>query len=84
MTKYLTTINLKNAAPADFEKLDREMQKRRFVPARKGAQEASFSEYRLRSGLGLPEVIAAVYQAVKNTGKDYSLTVIREKMLLPV
>jgi len=84
MAKYITRIQLQDAEPNDFKKLDSEMEKEWFIPVKKNplADEGDFSrsnEYNCEGRLTLQQVTTAVYLAAKKTGKQYSFTVMKEK-----
>jgi len=88
MRNYITRVQLRHAESTDFEKLDREMEKEAFFPAKN--KKATGKELTLRSNEynyqgknSLQEVTAAVYRAAKSTGKEYTFTVIKDKTPFP-
>ncbi|HVU55418.1 MAG TPA: hypothetical protein VHD83_10200 [Puia sp.] len=87
MSKYITRVQFKNAEQIDYEKLDVEMEKGRFVKIAQPAAATSRTmvrEYNYRGLKTLQEVIAAAYTAAGKVGKQYSLTVMKEKRSIAV
>ena len=86
MGKYITRVQIKDAVEADYEKLDIEMKKGFFVRIKKagagnvlpGAQEYKYSGVR-----NIQAVITAAYTAASRIGKQYSLTVMKERRAVP-
>lgn len=85
MSKYITRVQLKNAVQADYERLDREMEKGLFVKVVQPdvTYLSSTREYNYRGVTTLQAVITAAYTAASRTGKQYSLTVMKEKRAVP-
>jgi hypothetical protein len=82
MGKYITQVKLANAGNADYELLDREMEKGRFERVsslREAGKAEARREYNFRGVTTLQEVITAAYTAASRTGKEYKLTVIKDK-----
>jgi hypothetical protein len=84
MITYSTTIQLKDAAQNDYDKLDLEMSKEAFAPVKQGqpatqSSQPIYREYRYSRGTTLQEVIAAAYRASTRVGKKYSFTVMKDK-----
>ncbi|MDO6432841.1 hypothetical protein Q4E93_19695 [Flavitalea sp. BT771] len=88
MSKYITRVQLRNAEQGDYERLDIEMEKGLFVPVREGEASSSGTvetarEYNYRGVTTLQEVITAAYTAAGRIGRQYSLTVMKEKRAVP-
>ncbi|MBN8852795.1 MAG: hypothetical protein BGO55_03480 [Sphingobacteriales bacterium 50-39] len=82
MSKYITRVQLKNAAEEDYKKLDVEMEKGLFVKVAQPLRKVSLDgmqEYNYRGMTSLQAVVTAAYTAASRTGKQYSLTVMKEK-----
>ena len=84
MRKFITRIQLKDAEQSDYEKLDKEMEKKLFskIKPPKAGRKINLTrprEYYYRGGVSLREVTAAAYIAASRTGKKYSFTVMKEK-----
>ena len=81
MSKYLTRVQIKDAVQSDYEKLDLEMKKGSFVRIEKAGvnQLAVAREYNYAGVRNLQSVISAAYTAASRIGKQYSLTVMKEK-----
>jgi hypothetical protein len=89
MRKFITRVRLKDAEQSDYEKLDKEMEKKLFskikLPKTGGkVNPARPREYYYPGGVSLREVTAAAYTAASKTGKEYSFTVMKEKPAIPV
>ena len=84
MATYITTVRLREALPADFDKLDFEMAKVRFVPVGQMQTDelVPYAKYSLKTSLSLPKVIAAAYLIARSIGKNYSLTVTKSMELM--
>jgi len=89
MSKYITRVQLKNAEQGDYDRLDKEMEKGSFV--RVGLSEVSpgsigggSREYRYHGVTTIQAVITAAYTAAGRLGRQYSLTVMKEKRVIPV
>jgi len=85
MGKYITRIQLKNADQTDYERLDIEMEKVLFTKVRSSGRQDQLGarEYNYRGLTTLQEVITAAYTTVGRIGKQYSLTVMKEKRAVP-
>jgi hypothetical protein len=81
MSNYITRVQLKHAGQEDYERLDIEMEKGLFVRVGR-AGDADVREYNHRRGTSLQAVITAAYVAAGRIGKQYSLTVMKEKRLI--
>lgn len=80
MSKYLTSVQIKDAERSDYEKLDIEMKKGSFVRIDKvGGAQSVAREYKYSGVRNLQSVISAAYTAASRIGKQYSLTVMKEK-----
>lgn len=83
MARFITTIQLFNAAEADYETLNTELVKQSF----KGIRDISKQKDKVREeikynregNVSLQEVTDAVLKAAEKTGKKYSFTIIRNK-----
>ena len=78
MAKFLTSIELPQAERQDYSKLKSAMGKAFF----KAVNNSSISgrlEFQYDGADTIVEVITAVTKAVKDIGKNYSFTVIRDK-----
>jgi len=89
MSKYITRVQLKDAEQGDYDRLDKEMEKGSFVRVRQpGASPGSITdgvrEYSYRGITTIQAVITAAYTAAGRLGRQYSLTVIKEKRVIPV
>jgi len=69
MATYNINIQLKNAGTTDYESLGKEM----------GGLKKKDGESHYQGEGSLQEITAAVYRAARNTGKEYSFTIIRQK-----
>jgi len=78
MSKFITSVQLKNAAQGDYEKLDLEMEKKAFIKVVR-SQASEYREYNHRGLTTLQDVITAAYTAASRIGRQYSLTVMKEK-----
>ena len=88
MSSYITRVQLRNAEQSDYEKLDIEMEKGLFVKVREGVTSpsgagATAREYNYRGVTTLQAVITAAYTAAGRIGRQYSLTVMKEKRAVP-
>ena len=78
MSKFITSVQLKDAAQGDYEKLDLEMEKKKFIKVVR-SQVSEYREYNHRGLTTLQDVITAAYTAASRIGRQYSLTVMKEK-----
>ena len=95
MPKYFTRIQLHEAQPLDFEKLDNEMRKAAFIRVKKAIPSGetthslatengqTTTEYNLDRNISLLDVNDVVSRAARKTGKKYSYTVIKDKRGTP-
>ena len=87
MSKYITRVQLRNAEQSDYERLDIEMEKGSFVKVHEEASPSGTAaitrEYNYRGVTTLQEVITAAYTAAGRIGRQYSLTVMKEKRVVP-
>jgi hypothetical protein len=83
MARFITTIQLHNAAETDYEKLNAELVKQSFRGIREvNKQKGDAPEqikYSREGNVTLQEVTDAVLKAAEKTGKKYSFTIIRNK-----
>lgn len=79
MSRYITSVQLKNAGQEDYEKLDIEMEKSDFVKVAAGRNDREYREYDYRGLTTLQAVVTAAYSAAGRIGKQYSLTVMKAK-----
>jgi len=75
MARFITTIQLHNAAETDYETLNFELEKQSF----RGTKTSGKREYNREGNVTLQEVTNAVLKAAEKTGKKYSFTIIRNK-----
>lgn len=84
MINYLTTIQLKDAAQNDYDRLDIEMSKEAFAPVQRQSPSVKdfsiYRAYKYSGGTSLQEVTAAAYRASNRVGKRYSFTVMKDKI----
>jgi hypothetical protein len=88
MSKYITRVHLKNAEQGDYDRLDKEMEKGSFVRVRQpgvspGSTVQGAREYRYHGITTIQAVITAAYTAAGRLGRQYSLTVMKEKRVIP-
>jgi len=88
MSKFITRVQLRNAEQGDYERLDIEMEKGLFVRVGEGGTSSSDAvanarEYNYRGVTTLQAVITAAYTAAGRIGRQYSLTVMKEKRVVP-
>lgn len=74
MSKYITRVQIENGEESDYEKLDLAMSEKKFVNFYKKGDRA----YGCKTE-SMEDVISAAYLAASSVGKQYKLTVIKEK-----
>ena len=79
MAKFVTSIQLYEAAEKDYETLGNEMGKVRFHLKRaypfNTATILQRDEYNCAGDISFKDVADAVYRAIKKTGRNYSFTI---------
>lgn len=88
MSKYITRVQIKNAEQGDYDRLDKEMEKGSFIRVRQskvspGSLTGGVREYSYHGVTTIQAVITAAYTAAARLGRQYSLTVIKEKRVVP-
>jgi len=83
MSKFIARVQLNSAEEADYETLNREIEKGPAVLKKKQvsvtADKIKKGEYNYRGNISLADVVSAVYRAIRKTGRDYSFTVMKNK-----
>ena len=80
MTTFTARIELQNANPNDYKKLQTEMQREAFIAASSNAQTGNV-EFHSKEKASIREAIDAVMRAASKTGKKFSFTVMKDKNL---
>lgn len=80
MTTFTARVELHDANPNDYKRLQAEMKRESFT-AESGNQETGSVEFRCRDKASIREVIDAVARAASRTGKKFSFTVMKDKNL---
>jgi hypothetical protein len=84
MRNYIIRVQLQLAEPADWQYLEKELQKESLKSVtknpeiEKGTARRS-GEFNYQGRTSLQDITAAVYRAAKKTGKEYSFTVMKDK-----
>jgi hypothetical protein len=80
MSTFTARVELQNANPNDYKKLQTELQKEAFTaaPANTGTGNA---EFKCKDRESITEVIDAVVKAASKTGRKFSFTVMKDKNL---
>ena len=86
MARFITTIQLHDADEKDYKQLNNELRKKSFIETKRyespnnavGTSPVK-KEYNREGNITLQDVMAAVVNAAKRTGKRYSFTIIRNK-----
>ncbi len=85
MANFIATINLIDADEESRTKLHTSLKKESFKEnarkTRKAKTIAPLAEYERSGNISITEVIQSVLRAVKQAGKNYSFTVIKQKSL---
>ena len=80
MTTFTARVELQEANPGDYKKLQTEMQREDFTAAG-GNHESGYVEFSCRNKASIREVIDATVRAASKTGKKFSFTVMKDKNL---
>jgi hypothetical protein len=85
MPKFITSIRLQAATENDYAKLSQELEKKSFLPVRKPslrkADLTRFLTFKSSNKKSLLDATEAVSNAAATTGKKYSFTVIKDKVI---
>jgi hypothetical protein len=80
MTTFTARIELQNANPNDYKKLQTEMQNESFVADNYSTLSGNV-EFKSKDKASISEAIDAVLRAASKTDKKFSFTVMKEKNL---
>jgi hypothetical protein len=80
MTTFTARVELHEANPDDYKKLQTEMQREDFTAAG-GNHDSGNVEFSCRNKASIREVIDATVRAASKTGKKFSFTVMKDKNL---
>jgi hypothetical protein len=84
MTRFIVNIALHSAGKPDYKKLQQEMEKEAFSSVKKITEKdkgylLQIAEFSRTGTFTLKEITDAACRAAKNTGKEFSFTVIKDK-----
>jgi len=80
MTTFTARVELHEANPADYKRLQSEMQREEFT-ASKNNHDSGSVEFSSKNKASIREVIDATVRAASKTGKKFSFTVMKDKNL---
>lgn len=84
MARFIINIALHSAGQPDYKKLQQEMKKEAFSSTKKIAEKDNgyllqIAEFSCTGHFTIKEITDAACRAAKNTGKEFSFTVIKDK-----
>jgi hypothetical protein len=79
MTTFTARVELLNAGPKDYDRLQSEMKKETFAVGNKASD--NHSEFKCKDKGSIREVIDAVLRAASKTGKKFTFTVMKDKQI---
>ena len=79
MTTFTARVELLNAVPKDYERLQSEMKKETFSAGNRSTD--GHVEFRCKDKSSIREVIDAVVRAASKTGRKFTFTVMKDKLI---
>jgi hypothetical protein len=80
MTTFTARVELLNAGPKDYDRLQSEMKKETFAAAGNKASDGHV-EFKCKDKGSIREAIDAVLRAASKTGKKFTFTVMKDKQI---
>jgi hypothetical protein len=80
MTTFTARVELLNAGPKDYDRLQSEMKKETFTAAGNKASDGHV-EFKCKDKGSIREVIDSVLRAASKTGRKFTFTVMKDKQI---